>query len=193
MSMIDKNSQYNVRNRSTDTVVYSIPEMNVRRLFTPGETKKITYGELEALSFAPGGKELMAQYLQIRSIEVLEELNINTEAEYFMDKDQVIELIRTGSVDQWIDALNFAPAGVIELMKRFSVDLPLHDRNKVQIMKDMIGFDVDAAIKNSAKDAEDEAPVAQAGPTRRASSAIIDESAKGEAQTPSRRSSGTVV
>jgi len=38
---------YNVKNRSTSMVVYTIPENNIRREFMPGETKKISKEELD--------------------------------------------------------------------------------------------------------------------------------------------------
>lgn len=173
---------YNVKNRSAGTVVYRIPEQGIRRVFQPGEVKRISHAELEALSFRAGGKEMISQYLQVRNIEALNELNINIESEYFMDKEQVEELIRSGSVDQWIDALNFAPAGVIELIKQFSVSMPLADYNKRQILKDKLGFDVDKAIANAAA-AKEEEPVAPAptGPVRR-SVPIIDKTALTEAE-----------
>ena len=39
-----------VTNRSAGMVVYTIPEEGIRREFTPGETKKIPFEELEKLS-----------------------------------------------------------------------------------------------------------------------------------------------
>lgn len=180
---------YNVKNRSAGMVVYKVPELGVRRVFQPGEVKRISHAELEALSYKPGGKELISSYLQIRNIEVLNELNIQTEPEYFMDKEQVEELIKTGSIEQWMDALDFAPAGVIELIKRLSVDIPLADYNKRKVLKDKLGFDVDAAIKNSAVD-EEEVIVPNA-PTRRAAAPIIDKAAMAEAATPVRRTTET--
>ena len=40
-----------VKNRSNSTVVYSIPEMNIRREYAPGETKKVPKEEIEALTY----------------------------------------------------------------------------------------------------------------------------------------------
>ena len=98
-----------------------------------------------------------------------------------MDRDQVIELIKTGSEDQWVDALNFAPAGVIELIKQLSVEIPLADYNKRQILKDKLGFDVDAAIRNSStKDVEENVIIPNA-PVRRAAAPIVDKNAIAEA------------
>ena len=174
---------YNVKNRSAGIVVYRIPEQGIRRVFQPGEVKRISHAELEALSYRAGGKEIISQYLQVRNIEALSELNINIESEYFMDKEQVEELIANGSVDQWVDALNFAPAGVIELIKQFSVSMPLADYNKRQILKEKLGFDIDKAIANAQADKEEEPVVAPTGPVRR-SSPIIDKSALAESEAP---------
>lgn len=174
---------YNVKNRSAGMVVYNIPELNIRRQFQPGEVKRISHNELEALSFRPGGKEILANYLQVRNVEVLQELNIHTEMEYFMDRDQVIELIKSGSEDQWLDALNFAPAGVIELMKQLSVEIPLADYNKRQILKEKLGFDVDAAIRNSGINDVEEHVIVPNAPVRRAAAPIIDKNAMTEATT----------
>lgn len=174
---------YNVKNRSAGVVVYNIPELNIRRQFQPGEVKRISHAELEALSFRPGGKEIIASYLQVRNAEVLKELNIHTEMEYFMDRDQVIELIKAGSEDQWLDALNFAPAGVIELIKQLSVEIPLADYNKRQILKDKLGFDVDAAIRNSEVNNAEEHTIVPSAPARRAAAPIIDQNAMAEATT----------
>lgn len=175
------NDLYNVKNRSAGMVVYSVPELGVRRVFSPGETKRITFNELEALSFIPGGKEIIANYLQVRSAQVLEELNVHTEPEYFMDRDQVIELIKTGSLDQFMDALDFAPAGVIELIKTLSVELPVDDFNKRKAIMDKLGYDIDAAIRNSSKnDSAEEEAAPVVSERRRSSTPIIDKAAMEE-------------
>ena len=44
-----KNTIFNCKNRSYGTVVYSIKEDNIRREFHPGETKEISFNELEKL------------------------------------------------------------------------------------------------------------------------------------------------
>jgi hypothetical protein len=61
--MAQQKYYYNVKNRSASTIVYKIPEDNLRRRFTPGETKRISYDELLKLSYQPGGKEMMANFL----------------------------------------------------------------------------------------------------------------------------------
>ena len=45
---------YNVTNRSSSLVFYSIPEKNINRQFTAGETKKIPREELLSLTYQAG-------------------------------------------------------------------------------------------------------------------------------------------
>ena len=165
---MDDNTIYNVKNRSASKVFYKIPEIGVRREFMPGEVKKITYDELQKLSYQAGGRELMADFLQIQSSEMLNELNMRVEPEYNMSEEQIIELIRTGSLDAFLDCLDFAPIGVIDLLKRFAVSVPLSDYDKRQALKEKTGFDVDTALKNlAAEKAETEEKAEKATQTRR--------------------------
>jgi hypothetical protein len=50
--------------------------MNIRRTFAPGEVKRLTFEELQKLSYQPGGRELMANFLQIKSEGIINTLNI---------------------------------------------------------------------------------------------------------------------
>ena len=165
---MDSNTTYLVTNRSASVVVYSIPEDNIKREFQPGETKKIRHGELEKLSYQTGGSLLMNNYFLIRSPEAIHELGVPTEPEYFMTEKEVVDLIKTGSLDAWLDCLDFAPHGVIEMIKKLSVTVPLNDYEKRRALKDKTGFDVDAAIKHVEEERAEEAQeLKQAAPKRR--------------------------
>ena len=151
-----------VKNRSASLAVYSIPEINVRREFAPGETKNITYGELEKLSYQPGGRAIMQNFLQIIDPEATGDLGINREPEYDLSEQQIIDLMTNGSLDAFLDCLDFAPVGVIDLIKKFSVSLPLNDIDKRDALKKKTGFDVTVALANMQKEKEDmETPVVE--------------------------------
>ena len=163
---MSKTWYYNVANRSASTVVYKIPELNIRRTFAPGEVKRLTYDELQKLSYQPGGRELMANFLQIKSEGVINSLNIPTQPEYYMTEEQIVELIKSGSLDAFLDCLDYAPVGVIDLIKKFAVSVPLTDYEKRQALAKKTGFDVDAAIKNEAaqkaqEEGTDKEPIVQ--------------------------------
>ena len=78
---------------------YVVPEMNIRREFQPGETKKIAFKELEALSYQPGGLELIQDYLQTTAEELTKELNVTTEPEYYIYEDKIREILVKKSLD----------------------------------------------------------------------------------------------
>ena len=168
-----KNAMYNVKNRSASVVVYRIPELNLRREWAPGETKRISFDEMEKLSYQPGGRELMANFLQVVDEEVTENLGVHREPEYDMSEEQIKELILSGSYEAFLDALDFAPIGVIDLIKKYSVSLPITDIHKREALKEKTGFDADKAIANEKADKEKES----AAPA----------SANGEAKTAGRR------
>lgn len=157
---MEKTQLIEVQNRSAGMVGYKIPEDNIRRTFSPGEIKKITFGELEKLTFQEGGRTLIANYLLLKSPQVTEDLGVHTEQEYWYSEEQIIDLLTKGSEDEFLDALDFAPQGVLDLIKDFAVKLPLNDYNKRQAIKEKLHFDVDKAIENDRASHETEdAPV----------------------------------
>ena len=147
---------YNVKNRGASTVVYKIADEGIRREFQPGQTLKISSEELEKLTYQPGGVAILSQFLQILDPVALQEFNIKTEPEYYMTEAQVADLIKTGTLDAFLDCLDFAPIGVIDLIKKLSVEIPLVDINKRKALKQKFGFDVEAALKHMEEEREDD-------------------------------------
>lgn len=185
--MNNNNTIYNVKNRSTGVVIYSLPEVGIRREFAPGETKKISYDELEKLTFRSGGRTLIQNYLQIQSIDATKALNIHTEPEYFYSEKDIIEIMKHDSLDKFLDMLDFADVGVIDLVKKFAVELPMNDYNKMQALKEKTGFDAEAALRHDREDKEADATEAITSTTRRRV-AIEEPAAAAEAPVePARR------
>lgn len=147
---------YNVKNRGASVVVYRIPEEGIRRSFAPGEVKKVSAEELEKLTYQPGGMAILTRFLQIQDQEVLNKMGVHVEPEYHMSEADITKLITTGSLDSFLDALDFAPTGVIDLIKKLSVSIPLTDISKRKALKEKTGFDVDAALKHIEEEKEDE-------------------------------------
>ena len=183
---------YKVKNRSASRVGYSIPEDGIRRTFAPGEVKNITYNELLKLSYQPGGREMMVQFLQILSEAGLDKLNIHAQPEYYMSEQQVVDLLRTGTLDAFLDALDFAPVGVIDLIKKFAVQLPLNDMNKRKALYEKTGFDVTKALihdeESKAPETEEEKAAAAktAAPAGRRTAANYKPATTTPAQTPAK-------
>ena len=144
--MSDK--KISVKNRSSSIVVYQVPEMGVRREFMPNEVKNITMEELMALSYTPGGMDLIHKSLFIQDESALQDMSVKVEPEYYLDEKGVIALLETGSMDAFLDCLDFAPEGVKDLIKKQAVALPLNDNRKRDAIKEKLGFDVTAALKH---------------------------------------------
>lgn len=147
--MVQTDRICNVTNRSHTTVIYSIPEDNIRREFAPGEAKKIKYGELEKLSYKPGGQRLMQDYFLIDHEGAIEDLNIIAEPEYYLNSEGVIDLLKNGSQDLFLDCLENAPEGVIDLIKSLAVSLPVTDTQKLEAIQKYTGFNAAAAIRHN--------------------------------------------
>jgi hypothetical protein len=152
-----------IKNRSASQIIYTIPELGIRREFSPGETKIIAFDELEKLNWQAGGRELMMSFLQVTENKAIEDLNIPTEVEYHMSEEQIIDLLLNGDLDAYLDCLEFAPVGVIDLIKLYAVELPLTDTRKIEALKEKTGFDAAIAYKNKMADLapEETAPAAQ--------------------------------
>ena len=147
---------YNVKNRGASLVVYKIPEDGIRREFKPGQTLQISSEELEKLTYQPGGTVILSQFLQILDPVAIKQLHVRTEPEYYMSEADVYNLITRGSLDSFLDALDFAPISVIDLIKKLSIDIPMVDIHKRKALKEKTGFDVEAALKHNAEDKEDD-------------------------------------
>lgn len=160
-----------VKNRSASVIVYNIPEDGIRRSFAPGETKDITFKELEKLTYQAGGMNLLTKFLQVQSQDVLNAFNMKVEPEYHMSEQDVAKLIVSGSLDEFLDALDFAPVGIIDLIKKYSVSIPLVDIAKRDALKRKTGFDVEAALRNMRAELEEDKPAtiddSDAAPKRR--------------------------
>jgi hypothetical protein len=156
--MIAKDKIIKLTNRDTGFVGYSIPDMGLHRRFTPGETKEVTFEEIEKLSWAPGGKEMLRDFLIIADEEAANEILGHVEPEYFYTKDNVHTLLAEGTLEQLQDTLDFAPKGVIDLVKQEAVEMKLDSSIKRQEIQKATNFNVTNAIELGVNEpAEDEA------------------------------------
>lgn len=146
--MVENNTIINVTNRSRGSVSYSIPDMgNLQRKFAYGETKQITAEEVRKLDWTPGGHILLRDYLIIDNKELIAELLHEVEPEYNYTEAQITDILLKGSMDEFMDCLDFAPEGVINLMKDLAVKLEIPDVRKRQAISERTGTSVDNAIK----------------------------------------------
>lgn len=157
---MDKNKVLSVTNRSSMKVIYTIPNLNVCRTFAPGQTLSITYGELEQLTFQPGGNHIITDYLYIKDPEAAGTKvtpNPKVDPEYYYTDEDVIELLLNtkndpDNMDKFLDALDFGVDGVKDLIKKYAVELPCNDVAKRDAIKEKLHFDVTSMIQNGGEE-----------------------------------------
>ena len=145
--MVEKDRIISLMNRDTGTVGYTLEDSGLHRRFTAGETKKVTFDEIEKLSWAPGGKELLREYLIIQDKEAAEEILGNVEPEYFYTRDTVKKLLTDGTLAQLQDTLEFAPKGVVDLVKQEAVEMKLDSNVKREEIQKATNFNVTRSIE----------------------------------------------
>lgn len=146
--MIDGKTEVKVQNRDNGYVGYSIPDLNnLRRTYAPEEIKTVTVDELKKLSYLPGGMSILKDYLVILDEDVRKEILPDVEPEYYLSKEGIKELLLNGSLDALLDCLDFAPSGVIELIKSMAVEMELNDVAKRKAILEKTGFNVTSAIE----------------------------------------------
>lgn len=154
--MLSKDTLIKLTNRSGGKVGYKVPDLNLKRVYQPGETKEVTMDEIRKLSYAPGGFVLLTQYFIIQNKQAIAEiLNQEVEPEYFYSKDDVIKLLKEGTIDQFLDCLDFASEGVLEMVKKYAVELEVNDVRKRDAIKEKLSFDVTKAIEINKETADE--------------------------------------
>lgn len=161
-----------VYNKSAGHVVYKLPELGLRRQFYPREAKKdISVNELEKLAQTPGGRKLILNYLMVDDKEILEYLiNGRVEPEYWIKEEDINKWMSTCTLEEFQDALDFAPEGTKDLIKAHAVSLPLNDMSKRDALKKQLGFDVNKALELTASEEKKE----EVKPVRRVQTAESD-------------------
>lgn len=158
--MVEKTREIKVTNRDNSKVGYTISDLNLHRSFSAGETKTVTFGELEKLAWETGGLVLLKNYLIIEDREAAEELLDQVEPEYFYTEDTIETLLTKGTLEQLEDALDFAPKGVIDLIKQKAVDLQLNNVAMRKAIYDKTNFNVNRAIEINEESKESESDAA---------------------------------
>ena len=154
---MDDKTLIKVRNRNNGTTGYQLHDSNVQRRFEVGQEKEIPFGELRELSYIPGGEYILKNLLVIEDTEALKALNLEVEPEYFYDEKKIRELLfNYDNLDAFLDFLDFAPSGALEIAKQIAVNEEVPDTRKREALSEKTGFNINAAIDLNKQLADDE-------------------------------------
>ena len=162
MSVPDS-TQVKVRNMVDYTVGYRIEEDNVRRQFSPHEVKTVTAGELRKLDYTRGGHVLLTSYLAVQNKSLAEEFGIEEDVfsnEYNWDAARVDEVLLSEPIEILQDAMDFAPEGILQLIKDRAIALRLDSMDKRKVISDGMNIDLNNMIGLAEKATADDKPAA---------------------------------
>lgn len=144
---MDLNRKVVVRNRTSGSVGYTIPSLRVRRDFSPpgkaGDFNYVPVNELIELTTVPGGMYTLLNLLIIEDEEARQEvLGIEIAPEYNYSEKEIDFILHQGTKEQLLDCLDFAPIGVLELIREMAIrELP-NDISKIEAINNKFKIDV---------------------------------------------------
>ena len=164
--MLKDQDMVEVRNLVDHMVVYKLDELNRRVVFNPFETKKVSAGELRRLNYQHGGQVLLHNYLSVQNKELRKEFGIDpTMVEYDWMLKDIDAALTSRPMDELLDALEFGPEGIKNMLVDRAVQLKIPDTNRRKAIQDIMGVDVNSMINfQEQMDAE---PEVEAPHTRR--------------------------
>lgn len=180
---LDNATMVKIKNRSSGTLVYKVRDLNVRRQFTPGEEKEVSFEELKRLSYEAGGMTIIKDYLIIKDKEVVDELIGNVEPEYFYTEKEVREILTKGSLDQLLDTLDYASPGVLDIIKKLAVELEIPDVRAREAIQKATGLNVTKAIEIKNVSTEENSVNEEETKQRRSTPIQVNEEKKTERRT----------
>ena len=135
-----------VMNRSTGQAGYALPELNIRRVFNIGEIKELKDNEIRALYNTDAGRGMLTHILQVQNKDfVLKEIWPDAPIEYFWTIEDIKKCIYEDSVELFAETIDYAPDGVVDIIKDLAWRGPMNDLNKCNVLRDKLGFDPIAA------------------------------------------------
>lgn len=169
---IADSTQVKVRNMVDYNVGYKIEEDNIRRQFSPHEVKTVTAGELRKLDYTRGGHVLLTSYLAVQNKSLAQEFGVDEDSyanEYNWDAAKVDQVLLNEPVEVLQDAMDFAPEGILQLIKDRAIALRLDSMDKRKVISDAMKIDLNGMIDLAVK-AESVEVKSAPKKTRRASS-----------------------
>lgn len=158
-----------VENRSGKYLVTRIPNTNITFVWQKtGSYAMISKEQIKELYYQPGGKAFFDNLI-VYDKKLCEELFGELEPEYFYTQKEIDKILLSGTIEQLQDALDFSPAGGVDLIATRATDLKIPDHNKRQIIKEFTGIDIDSNIAFSEDgDKQDTQPINENKKQRRA-------------------------
>lgn len=143
--MVNKEKRVKVFNRASGSLAYKIDTLRVTRHWRkPGDYLNISIAELLELKTVRGGQSLLENYVIIEDKEALSVLfpDQELEPEYNYGLKEIEALLYEADTEQLLDALDFAPKGVLDLIKAKSAEKLPNTTAKIEAINKKFKIDL---------------------------------------------------
>lgn len=153
-----------ITNLLDHTTGYIVETSNgtVRRFLPAFASFKVKAEELRQLNYTLGGREILRNYIRVGNKSLAAEFGVDVDEtpEYNWTEKDVIDCLNSPDINILLDALDFAPKGIKQLIADKAVELEVPDVNKRKAISESLGVDIDGMIKNkhAYDEQEDEKP-----------------------------------
>lgn len=149
-NIVDDSVIVPVTNMVSHTVALQLSNGLFRR-FAPNATMNIAAGELRQASYNHGNLIIFQNFLRVGNKDLAEEFGIDSDEviEYNWSTNDIIKCLQEGSLEELLDALDFAPEGIVQEIVDKAVELEISDERKRKAIKDKTGADISVMISNS--------------------------------------------
>lgn len=149
--MTDLTRKVPVRSRARGKVVYIIDALRVRRVWEkPGDVINISIDELVELRTVKGGQTLLDKYLVVEDDEAITMLyDYELPPEYKYGEAEIDYLLHAGTNEQLFDALDYAPEGVLQMIRAMAIKNKPDTTAKVEAINKKFNIDLLTVIKNA--------------------------------------------
>lgn len=138
-----------IRNIVNCETGYILTSSGHSRRLMPGVVMRVPASELRELFYQPGGSILLQNYIHVGNADLCKEFGVPEDMiEYNWTAEDIKKALTEDPIEVLLDALDFAPQGVIEAIKDDAVSLEINDKAKIDAISKKTGIDIDAAIKN---------------------------------------------
>lgn len=175
-----------VYNRTGGSLAYNIEALRtIRHWPKPGDYLNIGIDELIELKTVPGGMYILEHCVKIDDDEALKAIfdDRDVEPEYKYGVEEVDYLLYEGTLEQLLDALDYAPEGVLDLIKTRSKNKLPNTTAKVSAINEKFGFDLNKVVELAKSVAQDDEEKEEVVSARRATP-VQTEKDKGRRTTP---------
>lgn len=160
--MENKDRRVKVVNRTGGSLAYKIDTLRVTRHWPrPEDYLNISISELSELKTVPGGNYILKECLIIEDKEALNVLfpDIELEPEYNYGLKEVEALLYEADLAQLLDALDFAPKGVLELIKTKAAERLPNETAKIEAINKKFKIDLNKVNElHQEKEIKEQAP-----------------------------------